>query len=90
MSTLPMNLILLLSALLSALTGISQSARAVEQPALTRPIAAVAPTSAAAVRAQSRPVQPLLALTTVAAATIATRVRGVVSIPALLTNRRRE
>ena|GEM_PF-3448860 len=84
------NLLLLLSALLSALTGLSPSARVVEPAAISRTTTEVAPQSAAAVRAQARiePGLPLLRVVAMLAAR--TTSIAVAPVASLLTNRRRE
>lgn len=84
------NLLLLLSALLSALTGLSPSARVVEPAAISRTTTEVAPQSAAAVRAQAR-IEPGLPMLR-AVAVFLPRTTSIVVAPvaSLLTNRRRE
>jgi len=85
-----MNFILLLSALLSALTGVSPSVRSAERLTISRSVAIAATASTAAVVARARvmPGLPLLAEIAVCGACADAIV--LINAASLLTNRRRE
>jgi len=85
-----MNLILLLSALLSALTGVSPSARTAERPTISRSVAVVATASTAAVAARAQVLPGLPALADVAGDDAAVGEIRIADAASLLTNRRRE
>ena len=85
-----MNLLLLLSALLSALTGVSGNARVATPQAVSQRVDAVAQAATAAARIAARPVQPLATLDMVADAPLALADVVAPSVADRLTNRRRE
>lgn len=84
------NLLLLLSALLSALTGVSGGARIEAPQVLSQALVDTAPAKAIAARVQARPVQALATIAIVAAAPLLPMIRAIEPAPSLLTNRRRE
>jgi hypothetical protein len=94
MSAIIVNLFLLLSALLSALTGVSTGARVAEPATISRSVATAAPVSAAAVRAEARiaPRWPGLRTLATSNTTILADASfaATAALTALLTNRRRE
>ena len=84
------NLLLLFSALLSALTGISGSARTAVPQALSQRVVSVAPVGAAAATARVRPTPPLPRLASVARLCMAVVAPRFLASREMLTNRRRE
>ncbi|MCT8000624.1 hypothetical protein NZL82_01895 [Sphingomonas sanguinis] len=85
-----MNLLLLLSALLSALTGVGASARGQEARGVVAECSIAAAKQAAVARAATRPVQPLATLIQSAGALPLFRADEPRAVVAIFMGRRRE